>query len=114
MLMPLSFLLMLKDKKYEKISRQILIILPTILLIETLEEISGNGSFDFDDIILNFSGAIIFAFILAKTKLIHYVKKIFYSNLKIPKFIKYTIYTLFSLIPVLFVINTTIKCLKYF
>ena len=114
MLMPLSLLLMLKNQKHEKIWRQILVILPTILLIEIIEEISGNGSFDFDDIILNFSGAIIFAIILAKTKLINYIKKIFYSDLKISKFIKYPIYTISSLIPVLFVISTIIKCLNHF
>ena len=114
MLMPLSLLLMLKNEKYEKIFRQILIILPTILLIEIIEEISGNGSFDFDDIILNFSGAITFAIIISKTKLINYIKKIFYSDLKIPKFIKYSIYTFSSLIPLLFVISTIIKCLNHF
>ena len=61
---PLSFLLILKDNKYKNILRQNLIILPSILMTETLQMITNVGVFDIDDIILNYLGVLLFAIIM--------------------------------------------------
>lgn len=61
---PLSFLLILKDNKYKNILRQTLIILPFILMIETLQMITSVGVFDIDDIILNYLGVLLFIIIM--------------------------------------------------
>ena len=61
---PLSFLLILKDNKYKNILRQTLIILPSILMTETLQMITNVGVFDIDDIILNYLGILLFVIIM--------------------------------------------------
>ena len=61
---PLSFLLILKDNKYKNILRQTLIILPSILMTETLQMITNVGVFDIDDIILNYLGVLLFVIIM--------------------------------------------------
>ena len=57
--MPLSFLLIVKDKKYIKIGNQIMILLPLVFFIEVIQLITMVGRFDVDDIILNTVGGII-------------------------------------------------------
>ncbi len=61
---PLSFLLILKDNKYKNILRQTVIILPSILMTETLQMITNVGVFDIDDIILNYLGVLLFVIIM--------------------------------------------------
>ena len=61
---PLSFLLILKDNKYKNILRQTVIILPSILMTESLQMISNVGVFDIDDIILNYLGVLLFVIIM--------------------------------------------------
>ena len=61
---PLSFLLILKDNKYKNILRQTVIILPSILMTETLQMITNVGVFDIDDIILNYLGILLFVIIM--------------------------------------------------
>lgn len=61
---PLSFLLILKDNKYKNILRQTVIILPSILMTETLQMIINVGVFDIDDIILNYLGVLLFVIIM--------------------------------------------------
>ncbi len=106
MLIPLSILLMFKNDKYKNIFRQMTIIFITTILIELLQVLTSTGSLDIDDIILNFSGAIIFALLITKFKIVDYLKKIFYSDFRINKKIKYVLFTISLIIPVLFNINT--------
>lgn len=61
---PLSFLLILKDNRYKNILRQTVIILPSILMTETLQMITNVGVFDIDDIILNYLGVLLFVIIM--------------------------------------------------
>ena len=61
---PLPFLLILKDNKYKNILRQTVIILPSILMTETLQMITNVGVFDIDDIILNYLGVLLFVIIM--------------------------------------------------
>lgn len=61
---PLSFLLILKDNKYKNILRQTVIILPSILMTETLQMITNVGVFDIDDIILNYLGFLLLVIIM--------------------------------------------------
>lgn len=82
MLTPLSFLLMIKNKKFNNIFWQTIIILPIILLIEVTQALTHIGSFDIDDIILNYVGTIIFTFLITRFHLIDHIRKLFYSNLK--------------------------------
>ena len=97
MLIPLSFLLMIKNKKYNNILRQTPITLPLIIFIEILQTYTHTGSFDIDDIILNYLGTIIFTFIITRFNLIEKIKKLFYTDYKLNEKLKnYLLY--FSLI----------------
>lgn len=97
MLIPLSFLLMIKNKKYNNILRQTPITLPLIIFIEILQTYTHTGTFDIDDIILNYLGTIIFTFIITRFNLIEKIKKIFYTDYKFNEKLKnYLLY--FSLI----------------
>ena len=92
MLIPLSFLLMIKDKKYNNIFRQLLIILPTIVSIELLQAFTHVGAFDIDDILLNYFGTIIFTYIITRFSIVNKIRNIFYTDYKIKENIKYTIF----------------------
>ena len=97
MLIPLSFLLMIKNKKYNNILRQTPITLPLIIFIEILQTYTHTGTFDIDDIILNYLGTIIFTFIITRFNLIEKIKKLFYTDYKFNEKLKnYLLY--FSLI----------------
>ena len=82
-LIPLSFLLMIKDKKYNNVLRQSLIILPIILIIELLQASTHTGAFDVDDIILNYGGTIIFTFIITRFHIIDNIRKLFNTDFKL-------------------------------
>ena len=88
MLIPLSFLLMIKNKKYNNILRQTLITLPLIVFIEILQTYTHTGTFDIDDIILNYLGTIIFTFIITRFNLIEKIKKLFYTDYKLNEKLK--------------------------
>lgn len=96
---PLSFLLILKNDKNMKLSKQIRKISIAVIIIEILQLIFSCGKFDIDDFILNVTGALIFYFIFLKTNLFLKIKKIFTSDLNINKIMK-----LFLLIIILFII----------
>lgn len=113
MLIPLSFLLMIKNKKYNNILNQIKIILPIILCIEFLQLYSDTGVFDIDDIILNLSGVIIFTFLITRFHLIDRIRNLFYKDLKLNKYIKYSLFIISLIIPMYFIIDTVKISIKY-
>ena len=82
-LIPLSFLLMIKDKKYKNVLKQSLIILFVILIIEVLQASTHTGSFDVDDIILNYVGTLIFTFLITRFHIMDKIRKLFYTDFKI-------------------------------
>ena len=95
MLIPLSFLLMIKNKKYNKIINQSLIIIPSIVIIECLQGLTHTGSFDIDDILLNYFGVTVFTFIITRFGIIDKIRKFFYTdfnlNIKLKKILFYVI-----------------------
>lgn len=103
MLIPLSFLLMIKNKKYNNIFRQVIIILPTVIVIELLQAFTHTGIFDIDDILLNYLGTIIFTFIITRFSIIDRIKKIFYTDYKIKDNIKYIIFYLVSFLLIIYI-----------
>lgn len=113
MLMPLSFLLMVKNKKYNSIFKQIKIILPIIICIEFLQLYSDTGVSDIDDIILNLGGVIIFTFLITRFHLIDKIRKLFYSDLKLNKYVKYSLFIIASILPLYFIIDTIGISIKY-
>lgn len=109
MLVPLSFLLMLLNDKYKNILKQTLIILPTIILIEVLQAFTYTGTFDVDDIILNYMGTVIFFILLEKTKLIDKIKPLFYKDFKLKNKTKYhTLYITLTIL-ICFIAITLLK-----
>ena len=112
MLIPLSFLLMIKDKKYNNILKQLLIIIPIVLLIEVIQEVTWSGSFEVDDIILNLSGVIVFTFIITRFDIINKIRNVFYKSFN-NKIIKYFLYIISIIIPILFIISAFYKIVKY-
>ena len=109
MLVPLSFLLMLLNDKYKNILKQPLIILPTITLIEVLQAFTYTGTFDVDDIILNYMGTVIFIILLEKTKLIDKIKPLFYKDFKLKNKTKYhTLYITLTIL-ICFIAITLLK-----
>ena len=103
---PFSFLLMVKDNKYKNIFKQLKIILVMIVCIEFLQLLTGTGTLDIDDVILNSGGVIIFTFLITRFKIIDYIKKIFYFDLKLNKKIAYFLFILSTIIPIIFIIDT--------
>ena len=109
MLVPLSFLLMLLNDKYKNILKQTIIILPTIILIEVLQAFTYTGTFDVDDIILNYMGTVIFIILLEKTKLIDKIKPLFYKDFKLKNKTKYhTLYITLTIL-ICFIAITLLK-----
>ena len=76
-LMPMAFFLPFIFKKQNKFKVFLLTIFIIILLIELLQLITGSGSFDIDDIILNSSGAIIMYLIIKIKPVNSLLKNIF-------------------------------------
>lgn len=113
MLIPLSFLLMIKNKKYNNILNQIKIILPTIICIEFLQLYGDCGVFDIDDIILNLVGVIVFTFLITRFHIIDKIRNLFYKDLKLNKYIKYSLLIISLIIPTYFIIDTVIISIKY-
>lgn len=92
MLIPSSFLLMIKNKKYNNIFKQLIIILPIIIGIELLQAFTHTGAFDIDDIILNYIGTVIFTFIITRFSIIDKIRNIFYTDFKLNEKIKYILF----------------------
>ena len=97
---------MVKDNKYKNIFKQLKIILVMIVCIEFLQLLTGTGTLDIDDVILNSGGVIIFTFLITRFKIIDYIKKIFYFDLKLNKKIAYFLFILSTIIPIIFIIDT--------
>ena len=109
MLVPLTLLLMIKDKKYENIINISKIILPLIIIIEFTQVITDTGIFDIDDIILNYSGVLLFTFLITRFLLINKIKILFYQQNNFSDCFKYILFTLSLLIPVYFIFDTFVK-----
>ena len=88
MLIPFSFLLMIKNKKFNNILRQTIIILPVVIITEILQAFTHTGVFDIDDIILNYLGVIIFTFIITRFKLIDKIRKTFFYDFNLSQKVK--------------------------
>ena len=82
-LIPLSFLLMIKNKKYKNVIKQTFIIIPTILFIEILQVFTNTGVFDVDDIFLNYLGVLIFIFLITRRNIIDKIINLFYTDYKL-------------------------------
>ena len=112
-LMPLSFLLVLLDKRYDSYKKQLKVLFITVLIIEFMQFILAAGRLDIDDFILNIGGALLFFTIIKKTNLIDIARSLFNSDLNIPKVTKYIILGLVSLaiivMDVLFIVDLSIK-----
>ncbi len=108
MLVPLSFLLILKNDKYKKIINQIKIILPVTIFIELLQVLISVGSFDIDDIILNFIGCIVFVIFIRMFNMVDKIKRLFYKDFKLNIYFKYTLFYISIIIPILFIIDAVI------
>lgn len=112
-LMPLSFLLVLLDKRYDSYKKQLKVLFITVLIIEFMQFILAAGRLDIDDFILNIGGALLFFTIIKKTNLIDVARSLFNSDLNIPKVTKYIILGLVSLaivvMDILFIIDLNIN-----
>ncbi len=101
-LIPLSFLLMIKDKKFNNIIKQSIIILPVILIIELLQASTHTGAFDVDDIILNYAGTVVFTFLITRFHLIDKIRNIFYTDFKLKSKIKYILFYISLVVLIIF------------
>jgi len=81
LLMPLGVYLPLLFKKLKKWSGYIVVVLVCILYIEVTQFLFLRGTFDVDDIILNFSGAM-FGFLLRKLSLIKRLENAYHGRCK--------------------------------
>ena len=98
MLIPLSFLLMIRKKKFENV-------LPIIIFIEILQAFTHTGTFDVDDIFLNYIGTIIFTFLITRFDIIGKIRNLFYTDFKLNNTIKLTIFYITLVIVIVFDIN---------
>lgn len=88
MLIPLSFLLMIRNKKFNNIFKQSLIVLPIIIFIEILQAYTHTGTFDIDDILLNYMGTLIFTFLITRFNIIDKIRNLFYTDFKLNNKVK--------------------------
>ena len=89
---PLSILLIIKDKKYCKIKNQIIYIGITVFIVELLQFFTSTGRLDIDDFILNVGGVILFVFFVYKFNLMEKMKKLFYQDFHLSNKVKYGIW----------------------
>ena len=101
-LMPLSLLLMLKNDKNRKLSKQFIKISIIVLIIEILQLVFSCGKFDIDDFILNVSGALAFSYILLKTNTLSKIKRIFVTDMKLKSWVKNILLLIVILIIIMF------------
>lgn len=101
-LMPLSLLLMLKNDKNRKLSKQFIKISIIVLIIEILQLVFSCGKFDIDDFILNVSGALAFSYILLKTNTLSKIKRIFVTDMKLKSWVKKILLLIVILIIIMF------------
>lgn len=109
MLVPLSFLLMIKNKKFNNIFWQSLITLPIVIIIELLQASTHTGSFDIDDIMLNYAGTLIFTFLITRFQIIDKIRKLFYTYFKLKAKTKKILFYTSLIIIVLFDIFIFVK-----
>ena len=88
MLIPLSFLLMIRNKKFNNIFKQALIVLPIIIFIEILQAYTHTGTFDIDDILLNYMGTLIFTFLITRFNIIDKIRNLFYTDFNLNNKVK--------------------------
>lgn len=100
--MPLSLLLMLKNDKNRKLSKQFIKISIIVLIIEILQLVFSCGKFDIDDFILNVGGALIFSYTLVKTNLLLKINKIFTTDIKLKEIFKNILLLVIIIIIVIF------------
>ena len=108
MIIPMSFLLMIKNKKFNNIFWQSLITLPMILIIEVFQASTHTGAFDIDDIILNYFGTVVFALIITRFEIIDKIRNLFFIdfnlNIRIKKIIFYICASLLLIFDILLLI----------
>lgn len=109
MMIPLSFLLMMKNKKFNNILRQTLIILPLIVGIELLQAYTHTGAFDIDDIILNYLGVVVFTFIITRFNVVDKIRKLFYTDFKLNEKVKTILFYISLIVLIIFDISLFIK-----
>ena len=108
MLIPLSILLPLINEKFKNKKNYIILILAITFLVEITQFITNTGSFDVDDIILNFSGSFIAYLIVIKDKVYNYLYKFFYKkniNINIIKYSKLFLYILLIFVYIIYFNN---------
>ena len=113
MLTPLAILLPLLNKKFKNTLNFIVCIISFCLFIEIMQYFTKLGSFDVDDIILNFSGAILLFFIIKFLKLDNLLYKLFFK-INISKNIFYILYFILFLIFVFLSIDRFILIKNYY
>lgn len=109
MIIPLSFLLMIKNKKFNNILWQSLITLPIIIIIEFLQASTHTGAFDIDDIILNYAGTVIFTFLITRFSIIDKIRNLFYKDFKLKTGIKQMLFYISLVLIVIFDLFIFIK-----
>lgn len=109
MLTPFAILLPRISNVFKKIHYYILLILGITISIELLQYAFNMGSFDIDDIILNFSGSFIFFFIFNKWKffdnIINFIFIKWHNNKKYISIIYYIVAFITCLMSVMVVYN---------
>ncbi len=103
LLVPLSFLLMIKNKKYNKLINQTKILLPIITSIEFFQLYTNTGIFDVDDIILNFFGAMFFVILITRFNFIDKVREFFYQDFNLNMGIKYCFFSFSLMVSIIFI-----------
>lgn len=102
MLIPFSFLLMIKDKKYNNVFKQFVILFPFILGIELFQGFTHTGVFDVDDIFLNYGFTLLFTFLITRFSIIDKIRKLFYTDFKLNELVKKIMFYLACIIFVLY------------
>ena len=109
MLIPLSFLLMIKNEKFKNAMKQSIIILVVVVAIELFQVFTHTGAFDIDDIILNYVGTLVFTFIITRFGIMDKIRNLFYTDFKIKNNLKNILFYLSLVLLIIFDVIIFIK-----
>ncbi|MEG1495359.1 MAG: VanZ family protein [Bacilli bacterium] len=113
MLTPLAILLPMISKKFKKTKFFLPVIIILCLFIEIAQYITGLGSFDIDDIILNLSGAFILFLIITKTNISIFIENLFLKQ-QISRKFSFTIYILLLFIFLMSFVKRSLLIYNYY
>ena len=92
----------LKNYAYNLSYQLLVIVLPIIIFIEILQAYTHTGTFDIDDILLNYMGTLIFTFLITRFNIIDKIRDLFYTDFRLNNKVKDIIFYLVLIMVIIY------------